>query len=176
MIIRKISHFLCDYRNIMPLFAGACALIFLAGILLLPIPYAEHQLYPKYIDRNSTLDPYDRGGPPFFQATIGSHTLRIPRLPGLSRPTSPPSRSSLHRQPGTLARPSLHTPGAFLTRSCTTPAGWIRWLNQRSCSSRLRSLHTSTGRDSHVGTVQLRDSRRDGRGNHRVLCPCAGIR
>jgi energy-converting hydrogenase A subunit F len=72
MIIRKISHFLCEYRNIMPLFAGACALLFLAGILLLPIPYAEHQLYPKTIDRNSTLDPYDRGGPPFFQATIGS--------------------------------------------------------------------------------------------------------
>lgn len=71
MIIRKISHFLCDYRNIMPLFAGACALIFLAGILLLPIPYAGHQLYPKYIDRNSSLDPYDRGGPPFCQATIG---------------------------------------------------------------------------------------------------------
>lgn len=71
MIIRKISHFLCNYRNIMPLFAGACALLFFAGILLLPIPYAEHQLYPKYIDRNSTLDPYDRGGPPFVQATIG---------------------------------------------------------------------------------------------------------
>jgi energy-converting hydrogenase A subunit F len=72
MIIRKISHFLCEYRNIMPLFAGACALLFLAGILLLPIPYADHQLYPKVIDRNSTLDPYDRGGPPFVQATIGS--------------------------------------------------------------------------------------------------------
>lgn len=72
MIIRRISHFLCEYRNIMPLFAGACALLFFAGILLLPIPYAEHQLYPKYIDRNSTLDPYDRGGPPFVQVTIVS--------------------------------------------------------------------------------------------------------
>jgi energy-converting hydrogenase A subunit F len=72
MIIRKISHFLCEYRNIMPLFAGACALLFFAGILLLPIPYAEHQLYPKFIDRNSSLDPYDRGGPPFVQVTIVS--------------------------------------------------------------------------------------------------------
>jgi len=72
MIIRRISHVLCEYRNIMPLFAGACALLFLAGILLLPIPYAEHQLYPKHIDRNSSLDPYDRGGPPFVQVTIGS--------------------------------------------------------------------------------------------------------
>jgi len=39
MIIRKISHVLSEYRNIMPLFAGACALLFLAGILLLPIPW-----------------------------------------------------------------------------------------------------------------------------------------
>ena len=31
MIIRKISHFLCNYENIVPLFAGACALIFLCG-------------------------------------------------------------------------------------------------------------------------------------------------
>ena len=37
MIIRKISHFLCNYENIIPLFAGACLLLFLAGILLLPL-------------------------------------------------------------------------------------------------------------------------------------------
>lgn len=70
MIIRKISHFLCNYENIMPLFAGACMLLFFAGILLLPISYSESQLYPKTIDRNSSLDPYDRGGPPFSQVTI----------------------------------------------------------------------------------------------------------
>ena len=70
MIIRRISHYLCNYENIVPLFAGACAVIVIAGILLLPIPYHNDQLYPKTIDRNSTLDPYDRGGPPFAQATI----------------------------------------------------------------------------------------------------------
>jgi energy-converting hydrogenase A subunit F len=70
MIIRKISHLLCNYENIMPLFAGACLLLFLAGILLLPIQYSESQLYPKTIDRNSSLDPYDRGGPPFTQVAI----------------------------------------------------------------------------------------------------------
>jgi energy-converting hydrogenase A subunit F len=70
MIIRKISHFLCNYENIMPLFAGACMILFMAGILLLPIQYSEDQLYPKTIDRNSSLDPYDRGGPPFTQVTI----------------------------------------------------------------------------------------------------------
>jgi len=72
MIIRKISHFLCNYENIMPLFAGACMLLFFSGILLLPISYSESQLYPKTIDRNSSLDPYDRGGPPFSQVTIVS--------------------------------------------------------------------------------------------------------
>jgi len=70
MIIRRISHYICNYENIMPLFAGACALLIIAGILLLPIQYHNDQLYPKTIDRNSTLDPYDRGGPPFVQVTI----------------------------------------------------------------------------------------------------------
>jgi energy-converting hydrogenase A subunit F len=45
-------------------------LLIIAGILLLPIQYHSDQLYPKTIDRNSTLDPYDRGGPPFVQVTI----------------------------------------------------------------------------------------------------------
>ena len=72
MIIRRISHFICNYENIVPLFAGACALLFLAGILMLPLSYEQNQLYPKSIDRNSSLDPYDRGGPPFTQVTINS--------------------------------------------------------------------------------------------------------
>jgi energy-converting hydrogenase A subunit F len=72
MIIRKISHILCNYENIVPLFAGACALLFLAGILMLPLSYEQNQLYPKTIDRNSSLDPYDRGGPAFTQVTIHS--------------------------------------------------------------------------------------------------------
>lgn len=70
MIIRRISHYLCNYENIMPLFAGACMLLFITGTLLLPIQYHDNQIYPKSIDRNSTLDPYDRGGPPFHQVEI----------------------------------------------------------------------------------------------------------
>jgi len=72
MIIRRISHYISNYENIMPLFAGACAFLFLIGILLLPIQYNPVQLYPKTIDRNSSLDPYDRGGPPFTQVEIGA--------------------------------------------------------------------------------------------------------
>jgi len=75
MIIGRISRFLQNFENLMPVFAGACALLFLAGILLLPLPYAEKQLYPKTIDRASPLDPYDRGGPPFTQANI---TMQYP--------------------------------------------------------------------------------------------------
>jgi energy-converting hydrogenase A subunit F len=72
MIIRRISHYISNYENIMPLFAGACAFLLFIGILLLPIQYNPLQLYPKTIDRNSPLDPYDRGGPPFTQVEIGA--------------------------------------------------------------------------------------------------------
>jgi len=75
MIIGRISRFLSDFDNLMPVFAGACALLFVLGILLLPLPYHDTQLYPKRIDRASSLDPYDRGGPPFTQANI---TMQYP--------------------------------------------------------------------------------------------------
>ena len=64
MIIRRISHYISNYENIMPLFAGACAFLLFIGILLLPIQYNPLQLYPKTIDRNSPLDPYDRWARP----------------------------------------------------------------------------------------------------------------
>lgn len=72
MIISRISAFISDFENLMPLFAMACALLFIVGILMLPLTYEEKQLYPKQINRTSTLDPYDRGGPPFTRATIVS--------------------------------------------------------------------------------------------------------
>ncbi len=83
MIIRKISHFLCNYENIMPLFAGACTLLFIAGFFFLPIQYTDNQLYPKTIDRNSSLDPYDRGGPPFTQVTIAAQYMENSPTAGL---------------------------------------------------------------------------------------------
>ena len=72
MIIRQISHYLCRYEHIVPLFAAACTVLFAVAILSLPITYHDDQLYSKTIDRNSTLDPYDRGGPPFAQVSIHS--------------------------------------------------------------------------------------------------------
>lgn len=69
-MIQKISWIISRYEMIMPLFAGAVALLFIIAILTLPLPYYDDQLYPKTINRSSPLDPYDRGGPPFTQAAI----------------------------------------------------------------------------------------------------------
>jgi len=69
-VIQKISRIISRYEMIMPLFAGAVTLLFIIAIFTLPLPYYEDQLYPKTINRSSSLDPYDRGGPPFTQAVI----------------------------------------------------------------------------------------------------------
>ena len=47
-------------------------LSFLRGFSCCPSRTNRTSLYPKTIDRNSSLDPYDRGGPPFTQVTIVS--------------------------------------------------------------------------------------------------------
>lgn len=69
-MIQKISWIISRYEMIMPLFAGAVTLLFIIAIFTLPMPYYEDQLYPKTLNRSSSLDPYDRGGPPFTQAVI----------------------------------------------------------------------------------------------------------
>jgi energy-converting hydrogenase A subunit F len=70
VIISRISAFVSNFQNLMPLFAAACAVLFAIGILFLPIPFEEDQLYPKNSDPASPLHPYDRGGPPFTRANI----------------------------------------------------------------------------------------------------------
>lgn len=72
MIIQKISRILSNFDNILPVFAAACAVMSIITLLSLPLPYSEDQLYPKQIVPGSSLNPYDRGGPPFTQAEIQS--------------------------------------------------------------------------------------------------------
>lgn len=72
MIIQKISRALSNFDNILPIFAAACAVMSIITLLTLPLVYSENQLYPKKIVPGSTLNPYDRGGPPFVQAEIHS--------------------------------------------------------------------------------------------------------
>lgn len=70
MIIQRISRIISNYEYIMPLFAGAVCILFAIAIFSLPIPYDEDQLYPKSWNASSSLNPYDRGGPPFTSADI----------------------------------------------------------------------------------------------------------
>lgn len=72
MIIQKISRILSNFDNILPVFAAACAVMAVVTLLSLPLTYNDNQLYPKKIVGGSTLNPYDRGGPPFTQAEIHS--------------------------------------------------------------------------------------------------------
>lgn len=72
MIIQKISRILSNFDNILPVFAAACAIMSIITLLTLPLVYYDDQLYPKKVVPGSTLNPYDRGGPPFTQAEIQS--------------------------------------------------------------------------------------------------------
>lgn len=72
MIIQKISRILSNFDNILPVFAAACAVMSILTVLSLPLAYHEDQLYPKQVVPGSSLNPYDRGGPPFTQADIRS--------------------------------------------------------------------------------------------------------
>lgn len=72
MIIQKISRILSNFDNILPVFAAACAVMSVITLISLPFVYSDDQLYPKKIVPGSTLNPYDRGGPPFVQAEIVS--------------------------------------------------------------------------------------------------------
>lgn len=66
LIITRISRVLSNFKNLAALFAGACIIVSLVGILSLPLAFEENQLYPKtQLDPSSALYPYDRGGVPF---------------------------------------------------------------------------------------------------------------
>ncbi len=69
-MIGRLSRYLSDYGNLMPVFACACAALCILGIVLSPIPYEQRQLYPKRSLPGSPLEPYDRGGVPLGRANI----------------------------------------------------------------------------------------------------------
>jgi energy-converting hydrogenase A subunit F len=73
VIISRISRIISDYENLVGLYALLVVVFTIAGILTLPaLLYQEDQLYPKEIDRSSTLDPYDRGGEPFNTTVVAA--------------------------------------------------------------------------------------------------------
>lgn len=65
-LIGRISRIISQLENLSALYAILFLAITILGIITLPtLSYHEDQLYPKHIDRTSTLDPYERGGEPF---------------------------------------------------------------------------------------------------------------
>ena len=147
MIIQRISRYISNFENLMPLFAAACAVLAAIAILSLPFVYAEDQLYPKHIDKESPLDPYDRGGSPFTRADI---VVQYPE----NSPTAGYVTAYLTPFSWALANTTLHTgttivghPGVSSMKSSTTRGGLIPWWRRPSCSSPLPLPPISSGRD-----------------------------
>ncbi|MDU9375621.1 hypothetical protein McpSp1_01980 [Methanocorpusculaceae archaeon Sp1] len=66
--VQKISEYLADTNNLPKIYAAVVCLIAVIGLLTVPfLVYDETQLYPKSINPESSLNPYDRGGIPFAE-------------------------------------------------------------------------------------------------------------
>jgi energy-converting hydrogenase A subunit F len=73
MIISRISRILAGYENLSLLYAVLVLAGLVIGLVSIPgIVYHGDDLYPKTIDRSSTLDPYDRGGEPFGNTSVAA--------------------------------------------------------------------------------------------------------
>jgi len=102
MIIQQISRILSDFTNLAPLFAAACLVIALFGIASLPLDYHEAQLYPKTLNPESPLHPYDRGGTPFNTTVVAAqYPENSPMLGYVTAYLTPVTR--------TMAAMTLHT-------------------------------------------------------------------
>ncbi len=68
---RIFSNWMSTYENLVAVYAALGIFVACCGILMVPLlSYHEDQIYSKTIDRDSTLDPYDRGGIPFARAEV----------------------------------------------------------------------------------------------------------
>jgi energy-converting hydrogenase A subunit F len=71
--IGRISRKISQLENLSALYAILFIFVTIIGIATLPsLSYQEEQVYPKYIDRTSTLDPYERGGEPFNTTPVAA--------------------------------------------------------------------------------------------------------
>ena len=62
-----------SFENLAAMYAALGIILSIVVLIMIPlVSYQDDQLYPKYINRSSNLDPYDRGGPEFTQAYIKS--------------------------------------------------------------------------------------------------------
>jgi energy-converting hydrogenase A subunit F len=60
-----------SFGNLAAMYAALGIILSILVITTIPfISYHEDQVYPKNINRSSSLDPYDRGGVPFGQTQV----------------------------------------------------------------------------------------------------------
>lgn len=68
----RLSAYLSETDNLPKIYAVGLIVVVIIGLCLVPLlNYNSEQLYPKSFDKDSSLNPYDRGGVPFTEpATI----------------------------------------------------------------------------------------------------------
>ncbi|KAF5086928.1 DUF2106 family protein [Methanospirillum sp. J.3.6.1-F.2.7.3] len=70
---RIFSNWMSTYENLVAVYAALGIVVAICGVIMVPmLSYHEDQIYSKTINRDSTLDPYDRGGIPFTRVDIKS--------------------------------------------------------------------------------------------------------
>ncbi|WP_042706438.1 DUF2106 family protein [Methanomicrobium mobile] len=73
LIIRKVSRILQNHNNLTAVYALVVIIVAAIGLISIAageITFEKDQLYPKTINPDSPLNPYDRGGSPFVPADI----------------------------------------------------------------------------------------------------------
>lgn len=66
--IQRIADYLADTGNLPKIYAAVVCLIAVIGLCSVPfLTYHDDQLYPKTLNPESPLHPYDRGGIPFTE-------------------------------------------------------------------------------------------------------------
>lgn len=81
--IQKISAYLSDTGNLPRVYAIVVCLIAVLGLCTVPLlDYADAQLYPKSLNPDSSLNPYDRGGVPFTEPAqiVAQHPENSPAI------------------------------------------------------------------------------------------------
>lgn len=70
-MIRRLSKILSDFDKLSQIYAVLVIIVIIGGILTIPsLEYQADRLYPKTIQPESPLDPYDRGGTPFEKTEV----------------------------------------------------------------------------------------------------------
>ncbi|ABD41805.1 membrane-bound hydrogenase subunit ehaF [Methanospirillum hungatei JF-1] len=68
---RTFSNWMSTYENLVAVYAALGIFVAICGLIMVPmLTYHEDQIYSKTINRDSTLNPYDRGGIPFTRADV----------------------------------------------------------------------------------------------------------